>query len=152
MTTDKAVDVWLIAFLSARLDEDELAARNAGGETWDFTGPDCKVRVREPDGDLGRIIAYCRHGEPLNEDLALAIHIGHNDPARTLREIEIEIEIRRARLRRYLEQPSWHLPEGVRDTDERQRAQIVKDVLDGEVREDAAVYSDHPDYRQEWKP
>lgn len=122
----------LIAFLSARLDEDEHAARLA-------------TEVHGVDDWTDLVLGLEVEGADINVAIP---HLSRHSPARVLR----EIEIRRARLRRYLEQPSWHLPEGVRDTDERQRAQIVKDVLEGEVREDATVYSDHPGYRQEWKP
>lgn len=133
----------LIAFITARLDDDELAARNAGGEAWDFTGSLCEVRVREADGALGRIIAYCRHGNPLPDDLALAIHIGNSDPVRVLREVEAKREI----VRQYCESREL--------LSERETYDLVRSAV-GALRfavvQLAAVWSDHPDYRQEWKP
>ena len=71
-------------------------------------------------------------------------HANH-DPARVLR----EVAVKRGRLERYLGQSGYDLPEGVnerRDDDERMRDEAVKDALEEEIREDAAVWSDHPDY------
>lgn len=77
----------LIAFLRARLDETEAAAKAAGddeaGRTW--TGSDNGY----PDGGTvtdgrGRTVV-CDEGAP---DTAQALHIGRHDPARVLREVE----------------------------------------------------------------
>jgi hypothetical protein len=108
------------AFLAARLDEDEAAAK-----AW--------LPLGKPDA-AARANAAARY-----------------DPARVLR----EVEAKRNRLQRYLEQPGWDLPEGVqdgRDPDEAEADEAVKAALGYEVREDAAVYSDHPDYQAGWKP
>lgn len=122
----------LIAFIVARLDDDELGARNAGGETWDFTGVNCEVRVREHKGygEFGRVAAYCRHGSA-EEDLALAIHVAEHDPARVLRRVE------------------WT----------RHMLNTISALAEGQpsfahclLSELGAEWSDHPDYRQEWKP
>jgi Family of unknown function (DUF6221) len=73
------------------------------------------------------------------------------DPSRVLR----EIHAKRERLDRYLDQPGYDLPDGVhdgRDPAERLRDDAVRYALEYEVREDAAVWSGHPDYKQHWKP
>lgn len=139
----------LTEFLAARLDDKELAARNAGAERWDFTGVNCEVRVREPDGDLGRIIAYCRHGNPVQDDLALAIHIAEHDPARALREVEAK--------RAIVDRHSPHQPAFgdlacdwcSEDVDD--RPQIAKERWPcPDIRSLAAIWSDHPDYDPAW--
>ena len=68
-----------------------------------------------------------------------------------------EVAAKRAILAAY-EEATLHpfdLPEGVvegRDDDERERDAAVLDALEGAICHLAAVYSDHPDYRQEWAP
>jgi len=139
----------LIAFWRARLDDAELAARNAGGERWDFTGINCEVRVREPSGGLGRIIAYCRHGSPVAEDLALTIHIGHNDPYRALRQVEADREL----LARYRE-AAIHLAgnAATMPDSQLQAALAAQGAQLAVIRDRAAVWDDHPDYLDKWKP
>lgn len=56
-----------------------------------------------------------------------------------------EVAAKRAILARHAEAQGWSYPPG--DGDE-----AVQDELVTVVRHLAAVYSDHPDYRQEWKP
>lgn len=129
----------LIAFIEARLADDETAARNAGGEVWDFTGVNCEVRTRERKGygEFGRVVAYCRHGNPVQEDLALAIHIAQYDPDRALR----KIAARRAVLNAY--------------RTERERGfggSGYTEGLEFALRHAAAVWDDHSDYREEWRP
>lgn len=117
----------LAEFHTARLDEDEAAAKAVAGRAW-----------YEPD-DL-RFAHY--------KDAA---HIARFDPARMLR----EVAAKRRRLERYVEQPGYDLPDGVnegRDPDERLRDEGVKDALETEVREDAAIYDSHPDYDPAWRP
>lgn len=89
----------LIAFLNARLDEDEAEAKAAAN-------------------------ALNRHIEC---DPDNAAHIARHDPARVLR----EVAAKRAIVERYAKAPDWAGGEDVR-------------LL-------AAVWSDHPDYRQEWR-
>ncbi len=83
-----AYDDDIIAFIKARLDEDEAAAK-----------------------------AWLPFGNP---DAAAREHIARQDPGRVLREVEAKREIIRVCGRVYV------------------------------LRCLAAVYSDHPDYRQEW--
>lgn len=136
--------VSLVQFVTARLGEDEAAA-NAGarriGMAW---------RAEPQPGTPGGLVV---------DDLGLvgstggryaAEHIARHCPARALS----EVAAKRRRLERFLEAPGYDLPPGVhdgRDPDERKRDEAVKDALETEVRDDAAVYAGHPDYRQEWK-
>lgn len=130
----------LTAFIEARLEDDETAAQNAGGEVWDFTGVNCEVRVREGGkcyGEFGRVVAYCRHGNPLTEDLALALHVAQHDPARALR----EAAAKRALVDAY--------------QTERERGFGGSGFTEGlelALRHAAAAWGDHPDYREEWRP
>lgn len=111
----------LVAFLRARLDEDEAAAKLAAreGGTWTQDDPQ---RYPGSISSLGGQVVYAEGAPDENQ----APHIARHDPARVLR----EVEAKRAILDEYLAAPGW--PQDV--------------VLL------AAVYSDHPDYRDEWKP
>jgi hypothetical protein len=113
----------LTAFLDARLDEDEAAAKAAWGVEWDW-----------------RYVA-----QPLGErpSIAHTLHIARHDPARVLREVVAK--------RSLVEDHTGQC--------------CVNDTCCGEIagyfdseagdpcpvlRHLAAIYSDHPDYRQEW--
>jgi hypothetical protein len=107
-----------IAFLVARLDEDESHARatlRPGGPAW---------------SEVGR-------GERIPE----MAHIERHSPARVLREVEAVRAI--IKLREQASDPRF-------DDDQWNSgyAAAMRDVL-GQL---AAVDSDHPDYRPEWKP
>ena len=132
-------------FLQARLDEDESAAREAAGltENWVADRP-----------ALGVVLV---DGEPLIEGhiTGLTEHIARHDPARVLREVKAKRAI-----------VAMHrlVFEDYRDGDgmERSSADCAKCGTDGRytsdtypcntLRQIAAVYSDHPSYREEWKP
>lgn len=61
----------------------------------------------------------------------------------------------RAILEAWQAQSGYSLPDGVadgRDPDEAMRDEAVKDALEDVVRELAAIWSDHPDYQDAWKP
>ena len=138
----------LIAFVSARLDEDEATARacadhdgylewldsraQASGDHTIRTRPGSRViaRIRRDDveGNFGRL---------LDPD-AVAAFIACHDPAVTLR----EVEAKRAILNAYA------CTDG---NSPRDRDRGRWDALCAAVRYLAAVYSDHPDYRQEWE-
>lgn len=122
----------LIAFLAARLDEDERVARAAV----DF---DYGVRDWADDGD------------PVNA------HIARHDPTRVLREVEAKRRI----LEQYeasLEQSKrfrQRAASGVEsDAQKLQRSteSIRLLVLLGVVRLLALPYADHPDYREDLRP
>ncbi len=101
----------LIAFLRARLDEDEAAAK----------------AVR-PD-----------------QDYADSAHQERWSPARVLR----EVAAMRAVVRRYERGAAGELPEWKAD---RELTEAALAILLGVLRDLAAIWGDHPGYRQEWAP
>ncbi|GII86615.1 hypothetical protein Ssi03_46050 [Sphaerisporangium siamense] len=124
----------LVAFLRARLDEDEQMARAAGG-AWQY--------VALPD-----VISPAGHSLQLDDDRALvdvgfmeddalrpaeAQHIAHHDPARVLREVEAKRRLIEAHVDHYglVFDHFWPVP--------------VLSLL-------ALPYADHADYREEWRP
>ena len=109
----------LIAFLKARLDEDEQLALNAGSGEW-----------------------YEELQESAFGNASLA-HAGHHAPARVLR----EVAAKRAILARYERGISGDLPEWQAG---RELIEAGLAILLGVIRDLAAVYSDHPDCREEW--
>lgn len=127
----------LVAFLTARLDEDEETAREATAQTSEYWQPYFK-QVIAPGSRYETEAAEANSSEA-------ASHIARHDPARILR----EITAKRAVLDRH--QPGEHWD----------GTPICRWCSPGEarlswpcndVRDLAAIYSDHPDYRQEWKP
>ena len=161
----------LVAFLKARLDEDEAAANAAPGERWQsFTEDDIAGASVYDDQWLLLNPAHYDHDNPLSNKPGatgpqyiqrarneLAAHIARHDPARVLR----EVAAKRAILE--LHKVETHYVES-RDDD--YRPIKVPDVechvcgwasdVDGSgcetLRIVASVYRDHPDYRAEWKP
>jgi hypothetical protein len=140
----------LIAFLNARLDEDEAAAKDASGSDWRPGGSVWMMRAHPSEVQMVRTDAGLAviHDDGSPSD-AEAIHIARHDPARVLREVaakrrivgELANEVNTIDADR----DGWT---GVHDRD------LAADPLLGEVmlRTVAAIYSDHPDYRQEWAP
>ena len=130
----------MVAFLYARLDEDEEAARNAGGLKW-HTGCVCEddcpgyPACERVEGD--DITIYSEGGHDADQ----ATHIARHDPDRVLR----EVEAKRAILDQLATDLSYHppVPPG------HQRAWAIASLT---VEKMAAVYSDHPDCRPEWAP
>ena len=117
----------LVAFLNARLDEDEAvanAAATSGNQfaaegvfapEWRFANDSAMVR-----SGAGAIVFG--EGAPSGEQ---AVHIACHDPARVLREVAAE--------RAMLEDLDLTYPDAVH----------LRKLL-------AAAWSDHPDYQQEW--
>ena len=157
----------LAAFLTARLNEDEAAAKRAldavagwPQEVW--VTPEASelipsVGVSEPSpkrylrlwNDAGRILTD--HGWVVH-DTAVCVW-SEGVAARVLR----EVAAKRAILAAYEEaaEHPYDLPQGIhegRDDWERERDDSVLGELEDVARHIAAVYSDHPDYRQEWAP
>ncbi|MFC8376416.1 DUF6221 family protein [Streptomyces albidoflavus] len=136
----------LIAFLQARLDEDEAAARAATAGPW----------VESGVGDHGWGVSFSAPGSGVEADdgsqgRADAAHIARHDPARALAEVE-------AKRRVVGECAYWN---------ERMEAEAVNppkfpqpgldlglllDAMNPILRHLAAPYADHPDYREEWRP
>jgi hypothetical protein len=125
----------LVAFLRARLDEDEATARAAAGLRWFLDSTEDSdqrsIRYTGPStlrpGDLADYYVADRVDE---HDAA---HIARHDPARVLR----EVEAKRAIVDAY---------------ENSTEGSIVWDVLGFAATTLAAIWRDHPDYRQEWKP
>lgn len=134
--------VTLTDFLNARLDEDRAVAREAAGLT------ECWV-AEEPA--IGIVLV---DGEPLIEGhiTGLTAHIARHDPARVLREVEAKrAVIATAFLYEATIDGEWGC---VHNADEI-AAGRCPDIRPDKVyilRLLAAIYSDHPDYRDEWKP
>lgn len=135
----------LIAFLGARLDEDEQAARAASRGPWFVTHDPLGTHVENGDG-VGRIVQ--RSGrDRLHDDGAEenAAHIARHDPARVLREVEAKRRILDLhKVGRYGECETCDVG-----------AQSCGCCGWGEspcdtVRLLALPYADQPNYRQEW--
>ena len=126
----------LIAFVTARLDEDEAAAKAAARKR------NAPWRSEKLQTDLaGRVNNSPEGASPSERDRgfvastnsrSIADHIARHDPARVLR----EITAKRAVIRRY-EDAAF----GAEDT---------VNVLYLVVSDLSGCWSDHPDYRQEW--
>lgn len=122
----------IVAFIRARLDEDERLATDNGtlqGERWTALEVS-PARVTWEVVGVGRVVAEALEWE--------ARHIARQDPARTLREVDAK---------RRLLFHAEHMAASV--------ARIAG-VADGGgvwmhiLRLMAAPYSDHPDYDQSW--
>jgi hypothetical protein len=102
----------LVEFLTARLDEDEAAAR-----------------------------AWLPIGNP---DAAAREHIARHDPARVLR----EVAAKRAILAGHSTVTGWNWPDQSDGSVQMDYVEALRRTL----RHLAAVYSDHPDYDEAWRP
>ena len=125
-------------FVTARLDEEEAAAELAAreGGTWKQDDPE-----RRPGAisSLGGPVVY-DEGAP---DEYQAIHIARHDPARALR----EIAAKRAMVEKYkLGRRLWNS-----DAEEwfSPAAAMFGSDMEWLIKTLAAVWSDHPDYREE---
>ena len=135
----------LAAFLAARLDEDEAVAKLAAreGSIWTQDDPD---RYPGAISSLGGIVVYDEGAPDENQ----APHIARHDPARVLREVAAK-----RTLLRYFTDPQTGEPVSIgiaataTDLGRNRMTAIPGSWI---LRELAAVYSDHPDYRQEWAP
>ncbi|MBH5334630.1 hypothetical protein IHE55_07365 [Streptomyces pactum] len=146
----------LLTFLHARYDEDEAAARSAGGIV-EWHVPARRAVMAEGFGEAEPYDASLRTLLERDDSLmpfgcvavtdhdADARFIARFDPARVV----AEVEAKRALLRMY-EQPerSDALPESVN----RFTASTQRQVLDAVFRRLALPYAGHPDYREEWRP
>ncbi|MEV7492180.1 DUF6221 family protein [Streptomyces anulatus] len=134
----------LLDFLRARLDEESTEAQAAsskpGGGRW--------KAVLDPE-DLTAVCGQHKPGEPGYPDLPVvaspddhetSVHIARQDPARVLREVEAKREL---------------LADYERFVAERRRLMGGWDSypeVSPVLTAFAAVYSDHPDYWDEWRP
>jgi hypothetical protein len=129
----------LVAFLHARLDEDEQAARAAAGAPWTADDvPGCihveawaRAEQRALRG-LGFVGSVER--EPDRQ------HIARYDPARVLREVEAKRQIL-----------NLHRRDSDYGSDPICNVCLYTPPCET-VRVLALPYSDHPDYHEEWRP
>jgi hypothetical protein len=133
----------LVAFLRARLDEDEAVAQAAPPGPW---AEDASHSVVDATG--ARVI-YSVNGGTLHPTLAVRAHVLGNDPARVLREVAAKRGIVECH-------EPWVAANG--DTI---CGRCGREHIDGRpgghfpcqtLRLLALPYADHPEYRQEWTP
>ena len=132
----------LIAFLNARLDEDERIAKAATPGPWHIPEHDpIAYCVDSPDGS-GRI---CKFGDrACSDDVHNSLHVVRHDPARVLREVTAKrvIVTRYAAVRRAFDDREGGLWP---DVSRREKSHAYATLCDL-----AGIWSDHPDYRDEW--
>jgi Family of unknown function (DUF6221) len=144
----------LAAFLNARLDEDEAAATAAAASA----GPDWHPSSAVTAAGATTIV-FCGRDDDIEvadtlrrHDEEIAPFIARQDPARALR----EVEAKRAILKRHRPGHASYGPlEGglyceAASSDEDLWYAKRWPCLD--LRILAAIWDDHPDYREEWKP
>jgi Family of unknown function (DUF6221) len=140
----------LVAFLNARLDEDEAAAKAAAS----VAGPDWHHdRFWPEDGSSATTMVFSAAGSPLadtlhRDDEEMAPFIARHDPARVLREVEADRAILAALEAARQNHPAYG--DWVDPAEASAQGEAGGLLLAAKLR--AAVYSDHPDYRDEWKP
>jgi Family of unknown function (DUF6221) len=127
----------LVAFLRARLDEDEAAA-NAGARR---VGMPWRVDPEPWDGDTGIIDDLGRVGSTGGR--YAAEHIVRHDPARALREIQAMRAI--AALYDCASVELSDSPDDPKVWGWARAAHVAAHDI-------ATIWSGHPDYRPEWKP
>ena len=135
----------LAAFLAARLDEDEAAARAAIGRLsgrWHIDGGG-DIQDEDTGGGGNAFVAVGPWDGPVDE--VYAAHIARHDPARVLREVEAGRVILAA-YQAVLAECATMLH------DRRPRKYGEHDGLRKAVCELAAVYRDNPDYDPAWAP
>lgn len=128
----------LVAFLRARLHEDEQSAkaaatRESGGASWSLIGD------HESEVQAGSGLRVARRTPPV-----LARHIARHDPARVLRNVAVNREL----VAMY--------EKALRDAESaedliRVPARMALLALRPVLPQLASVYADHPDYREEWR-
>lgn len=133
----------LVAFLKARLDEDEQVALAAAAGTW-LHGTERSHLVDEvvygqsPWG--GHIQHVCNVELAGPQGLPSAAHIARHDPARVLAEVQAKRRI----IGRFEETAPPYASS---------RQQEIHETLRDEVLEFLALpYASHPGYRAEWSP
>jgi hypothetical protein len=157
----------LIAFLRARLDEDEQAAawavrdasvRERGlGEDWEAvrTGLEMRELVIQTKPKASRPHRVIGGLDPLLDE-TVAAHVVRHNPDRVLHEVEAKRQLLHAHMRDHecislldqgehsvVDDRPWEYWEA-KDTAKHGPCLVVRLI--------ALPYSDHPDYREEWKP
>lgn len=142
----------VVAFLRARLDEDEQAARAATPGPWVWRHEHGEPWQAEPDGWLDYSGEYLAAAEdratlfgPGMTPHADAVHIERHHPARVL----ARVKAGRCLFDMYDE--AVRASQGPNAVT-RAGGGPVLFVLDEVFRRLALEYADHPDYRPEWRP
>jgi hypothetical protein len=143
----------LIAFISARLDEDEAAARACADNDGNLGWRDSPVQASLGDHTIrttgSRPVARVREADSRGDEsvprilspAAVAAHIVRNDPARVLREVKAKRSV------------LWRCDGRVNEPDQYPNGLVSpRAVLARQALMDlGAVWSDHADYRAEWQ-
>jgi hypothetical protein len=146
----------LIKFLNARLDDDEVAARQVAAGPWAVSETD------EGRPSSARFVVEGQTSPPAAdepgagpvqvvdtaEDRRLAEYIARQDPARALAEVEAKRRI----ITLAYEATGLDLDRDLdRATDAREKSG-VEFVGERMLRTIALPYADHPDYDESWRP
>jgi hypothetical protein len=134
----------IVAFLNARLDEDEAAAQAAidTGALGDWEAvPVAELGGRRALSQGSSVFAVM---DPVPEGRACAEHAARHDPARVLREVAAKRTV--VALHTWTSNPSycWSCS-GDHGAD-------LTPAPCGTLRHTTAVYADHPDYDRRWAP
>jgi uncharacterized protein DUF6221 len=131
----------LVAFLNARLDEDERIALAATPGPWHAQEDAVFAGSHRPPGySRGIAITRASYTGSILDHSANATHIAYHDPASVLR----EVATKRAII------GSYQALAASEDTSRWHEGELF--AMEAVVRWMAAIWSDHPNYRQEWKP
>lgn len=153
-------------FIRARLDEDEAAARAAGGDRWAYDTsaalsaaangevyrPDSTREYSYGNGHIGHEYSYVTcdsEGLTPAVELAEGVHIARHDPARVLRQVAaLRLWFDLARPGRECRgHPGPWLPH-----DDYGPGYCRQPHEGDPLRMIAAIWDDHPDYQEDWKP
>lgn len=142
----------IVAFLRARLDEDEQVALAANRSPWrrlnaSHLDPNTVFGDGSPAG-MDKLRHVCSVEMAWERD-ANAAHIIRNQPARVLREVAAKraiVDECAAETGHWLD-PSTVLTRRVPNDDHYSHVEMCRSTL----RNLAAIWSDRPDYRDEWR-
>ncbi|MFE7485490.1 DUF6221 family protein [Streptomyces sp. NPDC057552] len=130
----------LVAFLKARLDDDERAATAPASAVW------ASPEWRFTEGDDGPFVdlGTTHLTEESGLNVAELEHIAHHAPARILREVAAKRQL----INDYEESAADLDAQDAPDRDWVGRL----DGLEAALRHLATAYADHPDHLEEWRP
>lgn len=141
----------LMEWLRVQLDKDERIARAA---CWDEQSDVWTARPPRDRYARYTVVDYLDDGvvvvTPENaDDDGVGRHVAEWDPARVMR----EIDAKRGALAQYTAAVD-RMDQAMRDDDTAayRAARVEAQALQPVIRRDAAVYSERPGYREEWRP
>jgi hypothetical protein len=131
----------LVAFVAARLDEDEQTARKAfsrlpGQEAGAVWSADYSVGMQVRDG-IGHLVVKHSWVEPIE-------HMTRFDPKRMLDDVESK--------RRIVEHCAERLRDWPAERHDSEDREMAMDDLATVVKCLALPYAEHPDYQEAWRP